>query len=219
MRRPPVSQSFTVNASGSGGDPTIGVLPSYNDVYANWKNAGLALVGGIPNRTTICATVNPLGGGQDDYNDIQTAINNCPPGEVVQLGAGAFSVYLADLPINISTGITLRGTGNCSGTSSPYCQTSITVADGALRLSSGPAFLLYAAPVRRLELPARMAGLPEVEMTPVSPDYNYSWAQCGNVGALSAQVAARRLWPLTPLRAKPRFKSPAQPVSTLGRGF
>ncbi len=129
---PMVPQSFTVDASTSSGDPTSGVLPSYNDDYANWKNAGLALVGGIPNRTTICATVNPLGGGQDDYSDIQTAIDNCPAGEVVQLAAGAFSVHLADMPIHISTGISLRGTGNCSGNTSPYCQTSITVTDGIL---------------------------------------------------------------------------------------
>ena len=92
-------------------DPTSGVLPSYNDASANWKNAGLQSVGGIPNRTTVCATVNPLGGGQDDFTNIQNAINNCPAGEVVQLGAGAFTVHLADLPIQISTGITLARDG------------------------------------------------------------------------------------------------------------
>ena len=111
----------------AGDDPTIGVLPSYNDAYANWKNAGLQSVGGIPNRTTICATVNPLGGGQDDFTNIQNAINKCPAGEVVQLGAGVFTVHMADLPIQVSTGIVLRGTGSCTGSSSPYCQTSITV--------------------------------------------------------------------------------------------
>ena len=95
-------------------DPTSGVLPSYDDAYANWKNAGLQSVGGIPNRTTVCATVNPLGGGQDDFANIQNAINKCPAGEVVQLGAGAFTVHMADLPIQISTGIVLRGTGACT---------------------------------------------------------------------------------------------------------
>ena len=107
------------------------MLPSYDDAYANWKNAGLQSVGGIPNRTTVCATVNPLGGGQDDFTDIQNAINKCPAGQVVQLGAGAFTVHLADLPIQVSTGIVLRGTGACSGSSSPYCSTSISVTDGA----------------------------------------------------------------------------------------
>ena len=113
-----------------GGDPTVGVLPSHNDAYANWVNAGMQSVGGIPNRTTVCATLSPSGG--DDFTNIHNAINKCPAGGVVQFGAGTFTVHLADLPIQISTWITLRGTGDCSGSSSPYCQTSITVSDGAL---------------------------------------------------------------------------------------
>jgi hypothetical protein len=172
----PVSQSFTVNAAG-GGDPTVGVLPSYNDAYANWKNAGLALVGGIPDRTTICAMVNPLGNGQDDYTDIQTAINNCPAGEVVQLAAGAFSIQIADMPIHIGTGISLRGTGNCSGSSSPYCETSITVANGILAYTGGMCGTSTSG-----ETQCPDGGQPMVLVSPVEPDYNYSWAQCGNVG-------------------------------------
>jgi hypothetical protein len=171
-----VSQSFTVNASG--GDPTVGVLPSYNDTYANWKNAGMALAGGIPDRTTICATVNPLGSGQDDYTDIQNAINNCPAGEVVQLAAGAFSIKLADMPIYIGTGISLRGTGACTGASSPYCQTSISVMDGALAYTGGMCGTSTSA-----EVACPNGGEPEVLIAPVVPDYNYSWGTCGNVGA------------------------------------
>ena len=171
----PVSQSFTVNVSG---DPTSGVLPFYNDAYANWKNAGLASVGGIPDRTTICATVNPLGAGQDDYTNIQNAINNCPAGEVVQLAAGAFSIKLADLPIHIGTGITLRGTGNCTGSSSPYCQTSITVIDGALAYTGG---MCGTSTSNQVSCPN--GGEPEILISPVVPDYNYSWETCGNVGA------------------------------------
>ena len=98
-------------SSSSGGAADGGVLPPYDDATANWANAGLLSVGGIPTRTTVCATVNPLGGGQDDFTNIQNAINNCPAGQVVQLGAGAFTVHIADLPIQISTGITLRGNG------------------------------------------------------------------------------------------------------------
>jgi hypothetical protein len=173
----PVTDSFTVNAA-SGGDPTTGVLPSYDDAYANWKNAGLALVGGIPNRTTICATVNPLGGGQDDYTDIQTAINNCPAGEVVQLAAGAFNIKIADMPIYIPTGISLRGTGDCSGNTSPYCQTSISVMDGTLAYTGGMCGTSTSS-----EVACPNGGQPEVLMAPVLPDYNYSWAQCGNAGA------------------------------------
>lgn len=172
----PITQSFTVNTSSSG-DPTVGVVPSYNDAYANWKNAGLASVGGIPNRTTICTTVNPLGGGQDDFNNIQNAINNCPAGEVVQLGAGAFSIKLADMPIHIGAGITLRGTGACTGSSSPYCQTSISVMDGALAYTGGMCGTSTAN-----EVACPNGGEPEVLVSPVIPDYNYSWETCGNVG-------------------------------------
>jgi hypothetical protein len=173
----PVSQSFTVNASGSG-DPAAGVVPTYNDTYANWKNAGLALAGGIPDRTTICATVNPLGGGLDDYTDIQNAIDNCPAGEVVQLAAGAFSIKLADMPIHIGTGISLRGTGACTGASSPYCQTSITVINGALAYTGG-----MCGTSSSNEVACPNGGEPEILISPVVPDYNYSWGTCGNVGA------------------------------------
>jgi hypothetical protein len=153
------------------------VLPSYDDAYANWKNAGLQSVGGIPNRTTVCATVNPLGGGQDDFANIQNAINKCPAGQVVQLGAGAFTVHLADLPIHVSTGIVLRGTGACTGSSSPYCQTSITVSDGALAYTAGKCGTSTSS-----EVACPNGGPAAILVGPVSPDYNYSWAQCGNVG-------------------------------------
>jgi len=153
------------------------VLPSYDDAYANWKNAGLQSVGGIPNRTTVCATVNPLGGGQDDFANIQNAINKCPAGEVVQLGAGAFTVRMADLPIQVSTGIVLRGTGACTGSSSPYCQTSITVSDGALAYTGG---MCGTSASSKGACPN--GGPAAILVGPASPDYNYSWAQCGNTG-------------------------------------
>lgn len=104
-----------------GGNPASGILPGYDDAHVNWANAGLQSVGGIPNRTTVCATVNPIGGGADDFANIQNAIKSCAPGQVVQLGAGTFTVKVADLPIQIGTGIVLRGTGTCGGSSSPYC--------------------------------------------------------------------------------------------------
>jgi hypothetical protein len=119
------------------GDPTTGVLPTANDVYANWSNAGLAVIGGIPNRTTICATVNPLGGGQDDLSNIQTAIDHCPAGEVVQLGSSScapscvFSITMSEF-ISLNKSITLRGYGTCNNAGSPYCPTVIQVSNGAL---------------------------------------------------------------------------------------
>ncbi len=167
----------TTSSSSSSSGGTSGALPSYDDATANWRNAGLLSVGGIPSRSTVCATVNPLGGGQDDFTNIQNAINSCPAGQVVQLGAGAFTVQLADLPIQISTGITLRGSGDCGGSSSPYCQTSISVSDGALAYTGGMCGTSASA-----EVACPNGGPAVILIAPVSPDYNYSWAQCGNVG-------------------------------------
>ena len=50
-----------------------------------WQG-NVGVLGGIPNRTTICATLSPSGG--DDYNLIQNAINACPsgPGREVKSG-------------------------------------------------------------------------------------------------------------------------------------
>jgi hypothetical protein len=179
------SCSASVKATG-GSDPTRGVLPSYDDAYANWRNAGLLSVGGIPNRTTVCATVNPLGGGKDDFTNIQNAINKCPAGQIVQLGAGPFTVHIADLPIHISKGIVLRGTGNCSGSSSPYCQTSITVSDGALAYTGG------ACGTSTGKVACPNGGFPLVYISPVS-GYNWSWAQCGNSGTVASGCGATLL--------------------------
>jgi hypothetical protein len=183
FRRSALTASYVLVFLGSAhaqSDPTNGVLPSYDDAYANWRNTGLGTVGGIAAHepTTQCgATVNPRGGGQDDFTNIQNAINSCPAGQVVQLGAGAFTVHLADLPIQISTGIVLRGTGNCGGSSSPYCQTSITVSDGALAYTGGECGTSTSAQVT-----CPNGGPSLISVAPVSPGYNYSWAQCGNVG-------------------------------------
>ena len=119
----------TTGASGS--DPTSGVLPSYNDAYANWKNAGLQSVGGIPNRTTVCATISPLGGGKDDTANINNAIASCPAGDVLMLAAGTFTVNEGET-INVNKAITLRGTGACNVASTPYCATVINEANGAV---------------------------------------------------------------------------------------
>ena len=73
--------------------------------------------GGIPARTTICATVNAStygNGTQDASGGIQTALNACPEGQVVQLSAGIFTINNNFLLI--SRGITLRGAGATSTT-------------------------------------------------------------------------------------------------------
>ncbi len=86
------------------------ILPAGRDASANWRMAGMLSVGGIPNRTTVCATVHPLGGGRDDTNSIQNAIEACPSGDVVQLAAGTFTVAEGNY-VQVDRGVTLRGAG------------------------------------------------------------------------------------------------------------
>lgn len=64
---------------------------------------------GLPVRTTVCASLSPLGAGKNDLTQIQNAINNCPAGQVVLLAAGKFSVSGT---ISITKGVVLRGAGS-----------------------------------------------------------------------------------------------------------
>ncbi len=57
---------------------------------------------GLPQRTTVCATLNPGG-------NIQAAITGCAPGQVVQLNAGTYSVSST---IVLTKGVVLRGAGS-----------------------------------------------------------------------------------------------------------
>ena len=98
-------------ASSFGAAAQAVILPSANDASANWKMAGMQSVGGIPNRTTVCATVNPLGSAQDDTTNIQNAIAACPLGQVVQLGVGTFTIAEGNYVL-LNKGITLRGSGD-----------------------------------------------------------------------------------------------------------
>ena len=93
-----------------GGGAASGLLASDRDATGNWKNAGLLSVGGIPHRTTVCATISPLGGGKSDTTHIQNAITACPIGQVVQLAAGAFTIAEGNY-ILINKAISLRGAG------------------------------------------------------------------------------------------------------------
>jgi hypothetical protein len=67
-------------------------------------------VGGIPNRTTVCATVSPRGGGQDDTSAINAAISACPVGQVMSLAAGTFTIAAGNYVL-LNKGVTLRGAG------------------------------------------------------------------------------------------------------------
>jgi hypothetical protein len=67
--------------------------------------------GGVPVRTVTFTTINAStygNGTQDATAGIQAALDACPPGQVVQLSKGTFTVNSLLL---ISTGITLRGAG------------------------------------------------------------------------------------------------------------
>lgn len=55
----------------------------------------------LPQRTTVCATLSPGA-------SIQAAIDACPPGQVVQLNPGTYSVSAT---ITLTKGVVLRGSG------------------------------------------------------------------------------------------------------------
>ena len=83
------------------------ILPA--DRLTTW-NPGVA--GGIPSRTTICATIDAAayGNGADEASaGIQAALDACPVGQVVQLSAGTFTLNASY--VRIGKGVTLRGAG------------------------------------------------------------------------------------------------------------
>ena len=69
----------------------------------DWSNVGIP--GGIPNRTTICATLNPGA----STGQINSAIASCPSGQVVKLNAGTYNVSGIDFANH--SNVTLRGAG------------------------------------------------------------------------------------------------------------
>ena len=76
-----------------------------------WK-PGVA--GGIPDRRTVCRTVEASAhgnGASDATSAIQSAIDACPAGQVVQLSPGTFSVGNTGAVLHLNKGITLRGAG------------------------------------------------------------------------------------------------------------
>jgi len=70
----------------------------------DWSGAGV--VGGIPNRTTVCATLSPGA----TASQINSAIQSCPSGQVVFLNAGTYNLT-AGIELSKSN-VTLRGAGS-----------------------------------------------------------------------------------------------------------
>lgn len=64
---------------------------------------------GIPNRTTINATLTP--NGTEDTTQVQAVLDACTPGQVVLLSAGTFKFSATQTPLIMSRAITLRGSG------------------------------------------------------------------------------------------------------------
>jgi hypothetical protein len=138
-----------------GNDPTSGVLPTSNDAFLNWQNAGLQTVGGIPARTVPGTEVSRFGAGGsaqcgstvsptgitppatgDDADTINAAITACPTGDVVLLNSGTFQLDQSETII-IQKSITLRGSGVCNNASTPYCPTEINVLNGLIPFTGG----------------------------------------------------------------------------------
>lgn len=90
---------------------------------------GVTYNGGIPNRTTIYTTINTTGTTADRAATIQAALDACPAGQVVLLGAGDF--YLSTALIIRSDSITLRGSGATSTTLRKISSSAATGGGGA----------------------------------------------------------------------------------------
>ena len=70
----------------------------------DWTQVGV--LGGIPNRTTICATLNPGA----TATQITEAISACPSEQVVFLSAGTYNLS-GGIVFNNKSNVTLRGAG------------------------------------------------------------------------------------------------------------
>ena len=95
----------------------------------DWAANKPGVVGGIPNRTTICSTIAPYTG---DASTINNAIASCPSGQAVFLQAGTFNLSTGIL-FNGKSNVTLRGAGAdktkvfLSGTASCFLSPAATV--------------------------------------------------------------------------------------------
>jgi len=109
----------------------IPIAPADRLAIVNWQNAGLMSKGGpsgagitvVGGSRPTFTTISPSGlQDSTDVNAINTAIGNCPAGQVVKLAAGQFYIGPGNNYILLNKGITLRGAGANS--------TTITKVDG-----------------------------------------------------------------------------------------
>jgi hypothetical protein len=137
--------------------PWSGIISTSRAV--NWSDAGVS--GGIPNRTVVCANIS----AGATAATINSAIASCPPGQVVQLAAGTYSMSTG-LVWNNKSNVTVRGAGanstflvfsgsdSCTGMSSDACmrssdvnyvQSPSNVADWTAGYSSGTTTITLSA--------------------------------------------------------------------------
>jgi len=87
------------------------IMPAFDNVSTNWTTSGPP--GGIPTRSTVCATVAaPTGVPATDASAINTAISGCTAGQVVMLSAGTTLAITASISNN-----TLTCSPTCTGLS------------------------------------------------------------------------------------------------------
>ena len=87
-----------------------GIIPA--DRVTPWRPG---IPGGIPARTTSCATLDAAtygNGAQDAGPAIQKAIDGCPADQVVTLGPGTFKTSVT---LNLTKSVVLRGAGSTAG--------------------------------------------------------------------------------------------------------
>jgi hypothetical protein len=159
------------------------VLPAANNVSANWQNAGLQPIGGIPTRSTQCgSTLTPSGG--DDLSQIQAALNACTPGDYVLLGSGTFNILMSEV-IVLGTSITLRGTGSCNNASTPYCASVINVSNGLLPWTGGKC-----GTDTSHEVACSSNAAINVQPAAAANQFDFGWAgSLGHCGLLSSAIA------------------------------
>ncbi len=85
--------------------PVTDIVP--DDRRITWEG-NVGVEGGIPERTTICATLSETGDTTDRTSEIQSALDSCGSDEVVYLNTGT---YYVGSKINMPSNVTIRGAG------------------------------------------------------------------------------------------------------------